>query len=548
MSASPLNNENLIINQLLNLIPANAKIILEIGCQDSNLKEEYQEINPHCQYLNLRIDPANFDLNNLGITKENIEVIICHNILEILPNFQQFLTRIISYLKAEGVVIASVSNLQYWEVIVKLLQGKWPLENQLLLNNYRGFLTLENVKELFINLNFKIDQLLKIGSINEEFQNFQNLIQPLLKELNIDPNNFAIQSSGNQYVIRAAKTEQPLPRFLIQTLIMAETGCAEIRVYQPDNFSKTIPGVRTFAQVKSLDTNIGLPGEEKVFIIQRMIMNYPRDLTILKRLLDQDYLIVAEIDDDPLRRPEYGENKFLSYRGCHCVQTTTELMKDFLIQHNPNVAVFPNQIAKLPPQRIYEDSKEINLFFGALNREKDWAEIMPILNLILKENEDKIRVKVIHDQVFFEALETKNKEFTPFCSYQKYLEILRSCDLGLLPLSPTRMNTMKSDLKFIEHAANGVTVLASPTVYENTIRQGKTGLIYYSVAEFERMLQELINDTKLRQELAANGYEYVKNNRLLSQHYYKRYHWYREMREKLPLLNQQLKERIPELF
>ncbi len=424
MSATPFSNDNLIKNQLLNLIPANAKIILEISCQNSsNLKPEYQEINSHCQYLFSQINPDNLTndfadslLNRFGISEANIDVLICQNILEILPKSQLFLPKIISYLKPEGVVIASVSNLQYWEVILNLLQGKWPLENQLLLNNYRGFLTLENVKELFINLGLTMDQLLKIGNNHPDFPKFQNLIQPLLKEFNIDTNIFAIQSSGNQYIIRGVKTEQPLPRFFIQTAIMAETGCAEIRVYQPDNLTKTLPGVRTFSQVKRMDLNIGQPGEEKVFIIQRMIMNYPKDLNLLKNLLNQDYLIVAEIDDDPLRRPEYEQNNFLSYRGCHCVQTTNQLMKDFLIQYNSNVAIFPNQIAKLPPQRIYEESKEIKLFFGALNRQNDWAEIMPSLNKILKENEEKIRVKVIHDQVFFQTLETRNKEFTPFCS------------------------------------------------------------------------------------------------------------------------------------
>ncbi len=55
---------------------------------------------------------------------------------------------------------------------------------------------------------------------------------------------------------------------------------------------------------------------------------------------------------------------------------------------------------------------------------------------------------------------------------------MRECDIALLPLNFNRFNSMKSDLKFIECAGHGVTVLASPTVYENSIIEGRTGLIY----------------------------------------------------------------------
>jgi spore maturation protein CgeB len=107
---------------------------------------------------------------------------------------------------------------------------------------------------------------------------------------------------------------------------------------------------------------------------------------------------------------------------------------------------------------------------------------------------------------------------------------------------------MKSDLKFIECAGHGVTVLASPTVYEKPIIDGETGLIYRSVEDFQQKLEELIINRQFRQTLANNAYEWVSHNRLLSQHYRKRHDWYCEMRDRLPELNQQLRDRFPELF
>jgi glycosyltransferase involved in cell wall biosynthesis len=107
---------------------------------------------------------------------------------------------------------------------------------------------------------------------------------------------------------------------------------------------------------------------------------------------------------------------------------------------------------------------------------------------------------------------------------------------------------MKSDLKFVECAGHGVAVLASPTVYERSLVDGETGFIYRSVEEFEAKLLELISNTQLRRKLVANAYEWVKQNRMLSQHYRERREWYLEMRDRLPELNEALRDRVPQLF
>jgi glycosyltransferase involved in cell wall biosynthesis len=212
------------------------------------------------------------------------------------------------------------------------------------------------------------------------------------------------------------------------------------------------------------------------------------------------------------------------------------------------VAVFPNQLAYLPPPRIYPAEDTVTIFFGALNREKDWQPIMATLNRVLVAHKHQIRVKVIHDSRFFEALKIQQKEFEPFCSYERYQEIMYSCDIALLPLVSNPVNEMKSDLKFIECAARGVAVLASPTVYEHSIVEGETGLIYRYEKEFETKLNSLISDTSMRREIAANAYEWVRDNRLLCGHYRQRRDWYLQMRDELPRLNAELRDRLPELF
>ena len=123
---------------------------------------------------------------------------------------------------------------------------------------------------------------------------------------------------------------------------------------------------------------------------------------------------------------------------------------------------------------------------------------MPELNRVLAAVGGQARVQVVYDRAFFDALATPHKVFEPLCSYDRYQELLRAADIGLLPLEPTRFNQHKSDLKFIECAANHVAALASPTVYGRTIVHEETGLIYQSPTEFGEMLERLICDSPAR--------------------------------------------------
>nr|WP_228050021.1 methyltransferase domain-containing protein [Tychonema sp. LEGE 06208] len=546
----------------MKLLPPDAKVVVEIGCGTGSSGEEYRQINPHCQYIGIErdrekaaiaVDRLNWvtvadieelAVESLDIAPGSVDCLIFGDLLPYFKNPWDVLKQYSALLNPEGQILATIPNAQYWRRIVNLLRGDWENPD----GKMQHWFTLESIKSLFADAGLQVYELQGKGHKTETFSRFQQLLHPMVKALELTSTDFATQTGAQYYIVRSTKSAISPRRLLIQTIIMAPTGCDRVRVLEPDKFSATIPGVRTVSSVKTVESINPLAGEEKIFIWQRTIMQYPAYIPKLKELLQQDYLIVAEIDDNPIRRREYADNNYLSYRGCHCVQTTTEPLAKILRHYNPNVAVFPNQLAYLPPARIYPTENTVTLFFGALNREQDWQPIMAALNRVLVAHKHRIRVKVIHDRRFFEALEIQQKEFEPFCSYERYQEIMYSCDIALLPLVANPVNEMKSDLKFIECAARGVAVLASPTVYENSIIEGETGLIYKHKKEFEIKLNSLINDNILRQQIAANAYEWVRDNRLLCGHYRQRRDWYLQMRDELPRLNAELRGRLPELF
>jgi SAM-dependent methyltransferase len=559
--------ELLEINQdMLRLIPANTSTILEIGCGSGATGLQYKLINPHCHYIGIEqdlnlaeqaknrldeviiADIANLDKITLNIPINSISCLIFNDKISYFINPLEVLQKCQKLLKPDAQILAIIPNLQYWQRIIKLIQGEWENPTNNSTHNIVNWFDLESLRNLFNQAKLFIYEVQVKGENTTSFQNFLQLIQPLTNALNMPAETLANKFLPEAFIVLANNSYQSPRRLLIQTIIMAPTGCDQLRVLEPDRFTNTIPGVRAISAVKTADVNVGLNGEEKVFIWQRTIMTYQTHINQLRSLLEKDYLIVAEIDDNPIRRKEYAENNYLSYRGCHCVQTTTKPLGEFLKEINPNVAIFPNQLAYLPPAKKFEKRPFIHIFFGALNRENDWQAIMPNIHKIIDKYQGKLFFHVVHDQLFFDSLNTKNKQFTAFCPYAQYKEIMYNCDIALLPLNENPINAMKSDLKFIECAGHGVVVIASPTVYANSIIDQQTGFIYQNPQTFEKCLREIINNHNFRQKIANNAYEWVKKNRLLSQHYYQRYNWYLQMRDELPRLNAELRERVPELF
>jgi NADH:ubiquinone oxidoreductase subunit 5 (subunit L)/multisubunit Na+/H+ antiporter MnhA subunit len=81
---------------------------------------------------------------------------------------------------------------------------------------------------------------------------------------------------------------------------------------------------------------------------------------------------------------------------------TTPALADVLRAYNPNVAVFANQVAELPPPPSPRAGPEVVLIFAAFNRATDWPPYVDALNRVLARR-PRLRVMVIHDKAFFEA-------------------------------------------------------------------------------------------------------------------------------------------------
>jgi glycosyltransferase involved in cell wall biosynthesis len=249
----------------------------------------------------------------------------------------------------------------------------------------------------------------------------------------------------------------------------------------------------------------------------------------VQKLWDAGYVTVTEFDDHPEHFAMMRMGGDVSFRGVHAVQTSTAAMAETLRPYNPEVAVFPNAIVSLPDIRNFRSRDHITLFFGALNREKDWQRLLPVINAVAAEAGDRLRFQVVHDRSFFAALETPNKAFTPTCDYDTYFRILGDSEVCFMPLGDTPFNRAKSDLKFIEAGACRAAALASTVVYGDSIEDGRTGLLFRDPTEFRAALLRLIAMPELAQELGDNARQYVKGQRMLAYQVGPRIRWYRSL-------------------
>jgi len=117
-----------------------------------------------------------------------------------------------------------------------------------------------------------------------------------------------------------------------------------------------------------------------------------------------------------------------------------------------------------------------------------------------------------------EGIPQEQLEYIPWLPYAQYHLRLVTVgpDINLCPLRPSPFSATRSAIKWYEASVlhdPAATVAQRAGAYKDEIEHGKTGLLYDTEEEFEQHLCTLIEDTKLRKELAANAKDWLHENR-----------------------------------
>ncbi len=325
----------------------------------------------------------------------------------------------------------------------------------------------------------------------------------------------------------------------------------DVRVKQSIDILRMAGARVSYCEKRIALPTTGLDAAVKILVIQRILPVREKWVEAIRDVIAAGWLVVHEYDDYPQTPLAVKKNEWQRSMGwhtfemCHGVQTSTEALADVFRPLNANVKVFENQLFMMPKLRSRRQGKT-RIFFGAFNREQSWEPIIPVLNEVVKKNSE-VEVVTVHDRAFFDALKTDRKKFHERLEYEKYLRVLSGCDIALLPLADNQFNRYKSDIKFVEAAAAGAAVIASPTVYQGTILHGENGLIATSVDQWASHLELLIDNKDERTRLQESARNYVVQNRLLVRHLDERLNWYRNLWSRRTELNAALFAKFPDL-
>jgi glycosyltransferase involved in cell wall biosynthesis len=332
------------------------------------------------------------------------------------------------------------------------------------------------------------------------------------------------------WVVRASPRPPSNPLTIVALGLRKMAGVTDARIDHPLTAMASLPHVTA---VWGSGT-VGIPRGKApgVFILHRQFLHTPAAVEMVEGMIGRGWTVVSEIDDDPHHWDGYVDSDFRAFRGVHAVSVSTEPLARMIRQWNPEVAVFPNQIAVLPeaPATTPKSDGRIRVFFGALNREGDWSAIMDQIQGVVARHPDRLELVVVHDRAFFDQLpSTLRKTFHPTLPHAEYMAVLASCDLALLPLADTPFNRLKSDLKLIECAAAGVVPLCSPVIYDEDPHHRTFAWIVDDVAQWGEGLLQLLSSPKEIERRRRAGLAHVRAQRMHSHHVNAREAWFRDI-------------------
>ena len=553
---------------LLRWMPLCAREVLEIGCGEGALAAAYRRRNPGVRYTAVeshapaaaiartRVDAlieADFETlsdDNLGA----YDVIVLGDVLEHLADPWAALGRLRGRLRPGGWLALSVPNVGHWSVLAEVISGRWPARDSGLFDRtHLRWFTLDSLRSVLGESGLRLHRARPRTFLldREAAARWIPILADAAERAGQDRRAFERRSQTLQWVVNAGSALEAPAEPLHLHFAAVTPDFLDVRMRLPAEALGSDPTLTVSYAEKTARLPDLPPDRPKVAVVQRLALASPE---VVARYVEEaeaaGWVLAFEIDDDPdligrVQRSRVGERLDWTLRGFHALQTSTAPLGEALRGRNPELAVFPNAILE-PPARPAAP-RRLRVFHGALNREGFTGRVAARLGEVA-ERRPEVEFVVLHDRAFFEALPAANKSFHRAAGYPAYLEAMAGCDVVLSPLEGAPSELYKSDVKFIEAAAAGCAMVASPAVYARTVRDGETGLIAETLDDWPRQLGRLLADDPLRRRLAAAASAYVRAERMLATQVAPRADWYRALwrdRERLAAAARRRREAAP---
>lgn len=209
---------------------------------------------------------------------------------------------------------------------------------------------------------------------------------------------------------------------------------------------------------------------------------------------------------------------------CDAAITTTTVLANELRKFCPTVFINRNVASEAMVKLSLDtmkmvtnkpDQVTLGYFSGSITHNPDFELISSVIKRIMREKPHVILL-VVGILSIPEDLKEFGKRIIvePFRPWSELPEIIKKCDINLVPLEKTLFNEAKSENKWVEASLVKVPTVASKVgPFADMIIDGKTGILCDTEDEWYSKLNELINDSAKRRIIADYAHnEVIKNN------------------------------------
>ena len=207
-------------NELLSMIPVDARRVVDVGCGFGALAKAYREINPAVFYTGIDIVPK-----YTGVASDycsevitcNIEIMIDSEFdnlfpsdcwvfgdcLEHLYDPWRILQKIRSKIDVNGCVVVCIPNAQHWSVQYSLASGNFIYSDSGLLDKtHIRWFTLKTMIDMFSSTGWRIDRGLSRKFSSPDESRVLGAIREFARAAGLDPEKAVEEAAPFQYVFK----------------------------------------------------------------------------------------------------------------------------------------------------------------------------------------------------------------------------------------------------------------------------------------------------------------------------------------------------------
>lgn len=264
-------------NEILNLIPASAKTILDVGCGAGEMGSELVKCGKHVTGIERETSVAGLAKKRLSKVLEadistitpgkldNVfDCIIFGDVLEHLIYPEETISKLASCLNPDGCIIVSIPNIRNITILESLARGNWTYQDAGILDKtHLRFFTLNEIKLLLQRQGFLID------SIENNMMNIDEI-----NNINYNAEGYASLKIGNLTLEKLKETDIK-ELFTIQFIIKAS------RIKEKFSTSKEIMSFN-FGKIRELEEKGVFDGALQEY--EKALKNNPSDLKLLEAI------------------------------------------------------------------------------------------------------------------------------------------------------------------------------------------------------------------------------------------------------------------------